>query len=157
MTNVHLAEVNIGRVKAPLDDRSMAGFVARLAEINALADASTGFIWRLQGAEGNATYLRPFDDDRILFNLSVWESVEHLRAYTYGSAHAELMRQRHDWFERFDGVSIALWWIQAGRVPTVEEAKARLEHLSVHGPTPFAFTFEKPFPAIIPAWRPTSS
>jgi hypothetical protein len=157
MTNVHLAEVNIGRVKAPLDDRSMAGFVTRLSEINALADASEGFVWRLQGAEGNATYLRPFDDDRILVNLSVWESVEHLRAYTYSGAHAELLRQRHDWFAQFDGLSLALWWIQAGHVPTVEEAKARLDHLTVYGPTPFAFTFKKPFPAIIPAWRPTSS
>jgi hypothetical protein len=157
MANVHLAQVNIGRVKAPLDDPSMAGFVTRLDEINAMADAAEGFVWRLQGAEGNATYLRPFADDRILVNLSVWETVEHLRAYTYATKHAELLRQRHDWFEKFDGMSMTLWWIQAGHVPSVEEAKSRLEHLTAHGPTPFAFTFKRPFPAIIPAWRPTSS
>src|SRR5882762_2733017 len=95
----HLAQVNIAHMIAPLDDPLMAGFVARLDEINALADDSPGFIWRLQ-SEGDApaTYLRPYDDDRILFNLSVWESVGQLKEYVYKTAHGEVMRQRRQWF-----------------------------------------------------------
>jgi hypothetical protein len=142
----HLAQVNIGRTKAPLDDPAMAGFVARLDEINALADRSPGFVWRLQGEEGNATYLRPYDDDRILFNMSVWRGLGDLRNYVYHTAHAELLRHRQDWFEKFDGVSVALWWVPAGHLPSVEEAKDRLQRLAEHGPTPAAFTFRTSFP-----------
>jgi len=145
MTNVHLAQINIGRIKAPFDDPSMSGFVSRLDEINALADRSPGFVWRLQTAAGNATELRPYDDDRIAINMSVWESLEHLRAYVYSSAHAEVLRQRRDWFEKFDRVFLALWWIPAGHIPSIDEAKARLASLEESGPTPFAFTFKTTF------------
>ena len=142
----HLAQVNIGPIKAPLEDPVMAGFVARLDEINALADRSPGFVWRLQTPEGNATYLRPFDDDRILFNMSVWETVEALRHYVYQSPHAGVLRQRTDWFARFDGVYQALWWVPAGHRPSIDEARQRLASLAEKGPTPFAFTFKQVFP-----------
>lgn len=141
MTKFQIAQVNIGRMKAPLEHEVMAGFVARLDEINALADRSEGFVWRLQGSGGNATYLRPYDDDRILFNLSVWESIEHLKNYVYRSAHAELIKERKQWFEHFEAAYMALWWIPAGHVPGVDEAKKRLEHFDAHGPSQFAFTF----------------
>ena len=141
MTPFHIAQVNIARMRAPLEDPVMAGFVARLDEINALADGSEGFIWRLKGAAGNATYLRPYDDDRILFNLSVWHSVEQLRAYVYRSAHAELIRDRKEWFERFDAPQLALWWVPADHLPGVDEAKQRLAHFEANGPSQFAFTF----------------
>src|SRR5471030_1335798 len=146
MAFMHLAQVNIGRMKAPLEDPAMAGFVARLADLNALADGSDGFVWRLQSGDGDNTYLRPFDDDRIIVNMSVWESVEQLRAYTYNGAHAELLRQRRDWFEKFDRVAVALWWIPAGHIPSMDEAKQRLASLDEHGPMPFAFTFKTIFP-----------
>src|SRR5438128_8657791 len=111
MRRLHLAQVNIARMKASLDDPVMSGFVARLDEINALADCSPGFVWRLQTEQGNATYLRPYDDDRILFNLSLWETVEDLRTYVYHTAHAEVLRQRRQWFDHFAGIYVALWWI----------------------------------------------
>ena len=142
----HLAQVNIARMKADLDDPIMTGFAARLAEINALADRSPGFVWRLQNAAGNATYLRPYDDNRILFNLSVWTSIESLRDYTYRTAHAELLRDRRQWFHHFEGMSFALWWVPEGHIPGVDEAKARLAHLDAHGPSEFAFTFKTTFP-----------
>src|SRR5262252_9388070 len=128
-------------MRAPLDDPIMAGFVARLDEINALADRSPGFVWRLQTDAGNATYLRPYDDDRILVNMSVWETLEDLRHYVYHTAHAELLRQRHAWFEKFAGAFAALWWVPAGHIPGMDEAKKRLAYLDRHGPTQFAFTF----------------
>ncbi len=145
MSHLHIAQVNIARMKAPLEDPVMAGFVARLEEINALADRSPGFVWRLQTTDGNATYLRPYDDDRILFNLSVWETVEQLKRYVYYSAHVEVLRQRQAWFEKFAGAYVALWWVPQGRLPGVDEAKQRLAHLEAHGPTQFAFTFKKVF------------
>ena len=137
----HIAQVNIARMKAPLDSPVMASFVARLAEINALADRSPGFVWRLQTEEGDATYLRPYDDDRILFNLSVWESIDALKQYVYRTAHAELLRDRRSWFKHFDGSYVALWWVEAGHIPSIEEAKERLAHLEKNGPSDFAFTF----------------
>jgi heme-degrading monooxygenase HmoA len=146
MPAYHIAQVNIGRIKAPLDDAVMAGFVARLEEINALADQSPGFVWRLQTSEGNATYLRPYNDDRILVNMSVWESVEALKHYVYHTAHAELLRQRQQWFEKLAGVYLALWWVPAGHIPGIDEAKKRLAHLERNGPTQFAFTFKTVVP-----------
>ncbi|HEX2835579.1 MAG TPA: DUF3291 domain-containing protein [Thermoanaerobaculia bacterium] len=141
MSRYHIAQVNIARMREPLESEVMAPFVARLDELNALADRSDGFVWRLQTGDGNATYLRPYDDDRILFNLSVWESVEQLKAYVYKTAHAEMLRQRRDWFEHFDGAVLALWWVPAGHIPGIDEAKKRLAHLEEHGPSQFAFTF----------------
>ena len=145
MANYHIAQVNIGRVKGPLEDPVMAGFVARLEEINALADGSPGFVWRLQTSAGNATYFRPYDDDRLLLNMSVWETVDALKSYVYHTAHAELLRQRHAWFEKFAGAYAALWWVPAGHIPGIDEAKKRLAHLDAHGPTQFAFTFKSVF------------
>jgi heme-degrading monooxygenase HmoA len=143
----HIAQVNIGRARAPIDDPLMAGFVARLDDINALADASPGFVWRLKTEAGDATSLQPYDDDRILINMSVWESPEHLKHYVYRTAHAEVMRQRRQWFERFGDVYMALWWVAPGHVPTVAEAKERLAHLQRHGESEFAFSFASLFAA----------
>jgi heme-degrading monooxygenase HmoA len=144
---MHLAQVNIARMRAPLTESVMAGFVARIEALNALADGSPGFVWRLQGSEGDATYLRPYDDDRLLFNLSVWETLERLKQYVYGSVHVEVMKQRHSWFDTMTVAYLALWWVPIGHVPSVEEAKERLEALRITGPTPFSFTFKQSFPA----------
>lgn len=141
-----LAQVNIARMLAPLDDPLMALFVARLDEINALADSSPGFIWRLQSAEGNATSVRAYEDERILFNMSVWTSLEHYSDYVYKSAHREVMKMRRQWFERFDDLYTTIWWVPQGHIPTVEEAKERLEHLRTYGASAFAFTLKQPFP-----------
>jgi hypothetical protein len=142
----HLAQLNIARMVAPLDSPVMAGFVAKIAEFNALADRSPGFVWRFQDDAGDATYLRPYDDDRIIFNMSVWASPDHLKAYVYRTGHADLIRQRQQWFEHSDVAIMALWWVPAGALPTVEEAKARLEHLRKHGATAHAFGFRQIFP-----------
>ena len=140
-----LAQVNIGRMLAPADSPLIADFMAALDPINALADASPGFVWRLQTAEGNATSLRSFDDELIISNMSVWESIEALRAFTYTSAHTGVMRRRREWFETYATAYMALWWIPAGHRPTIDEAKERLAALEREGPTPFAFTFRVPF------------
>ena len=145
----HLAQVNIARMVAPLSDPLMAGFVAKLDEVNALADTSPGFIWRFQTPEGNATAFRAYEDDLILFNMSVWASLEALSHYVYAieSEHRQVMKQRRRWFEHFDGPYMALWWIPTNHIPTVEEAKAHLESLRLCGETAFAFSFNRPLPA----------
>jgi hypothetical protein len=147
MGKLHLAQVNIGRMRGELDGPVMSGFVARLDELNALADVSPGFVWRLQTEQGNATYLRPYEDARILVNLSVWETLDDLRRYVYLTAHAEMLRNRREWFEVFEAPFVALWWVPAGHHPSVDEAKKRLDNLQRNGPTAFAFTFRTPFPA----------
>jgi uncharacterized protein DUF3291 len=143
----HLAQANIARMRAPLDDPIMDGFRSQLDRINAIADESDGFVWRLKTDEGNATAIRAYEDDRILFNMSVWESIDALHQYVYRGAHAEPLRERRNWFHAMEGPSLVLWWIPAGHVPTVEEGKARFELLKTLGPTPHAFTFRHPFPA----------
>lgn len=146
MTAFHLAQVNIGLAKAPVDSPVLADFVAMLDPINALADDYPGFVWRLQTEDGNATAVRPYDDERIMVNMSVWESVDDLAAFVYRSGHVDVMRRRREWFERIE-TYMALWWVPAGHVPTVAEAQERLAHLSEHGPTPRAFTFKARFPS----------
>ena len=140
----HLAQVNIARPLEPLDSPLLAEFVAQLDAINALADRSRGFVWRLQDDTGNATSVRAFDDESLLINMSVWESVDDLAGFVYRSGHVGVMRRRREWFERMR-MYMALWWIPAGHVPAPAEARARLEHLQEHGPTPFAFTFKVRF------------
>jgi len=142
MKRFHIAQVNIGRVRASLEDPIMHGFTSRLDEINALADSAPGFVWRLKSDEGPSSYLRPYEDERLLVNMSVWESVEALKEFTYRTMHAELLRGRHDWFEKFEGAFLALWWVPAGHIPSIDEMKKRLAHLDEHGPSQFAFTFK---------------
>ena len=141
----HLAQVNVARMRAPLEDPVMSAFVEQLDFVNALADRSPGFVWRLQTESGNATDVRAYEDALILFNVSVWESLEALRAYVYGSAHREPLRERKQWFVPMDTAHLALWWVPAGHRPSVEEATERLEHLRRHGPGPTAYSFAKAF------------
>src|SRR5262245_31113161 len=147
MAHFHLAQVNIGRVRAPLDDPIMDGFRTQLDPINALADRTPGFVWRLQTEDGNAMAIRPFDDERMAINMSVWKSLDALQQFVYRSAHVAPLRDRQQWFEPREGPILALWWIAAGHIPTVAEAKERLQHLKEHGPTAHAFTFRQPFPS----------
>lgn len=146
MTEFHLAQINIARMHAPIDDPIMADFVAQLAPINALAETSPGFVWRLQSEGGDATSIKVYDDDMVIINLTVWEDVESLRQYVYKSAHSGVMRDRRRWFEKFDGPYYAMWWIPAGHLPDPQEAKERLEHLREHGDSEYAFSFKHVFP-----------
>ena len=141
----HLAQVNIGRVRGPMDSEIMHGFASRLAEINALADNAPGFVWRLQSDSGDATSIHVYDDEMLLINMSVWESIEALFEYTYRTEHVQLLRGRAEWFERLESHHMAMWWVPEGHIPTPQEAKARLEHLDTHGPTAHAFTFKQRF------------
>lgn len=138
----HLAQINIGRMRGPLDSPVMATFVAQLPAVNALADESKGFVWRLN----EATDERPYDDPLVLINMSVWESIEALKAFTYRSGHLGSLRDRATWFERPQEAHLALWWIPAGHIPTSEEAVDRLAFRRKYGDTAVAFSFANPHP-----------
>lgn len=146
MRTCELAQLNVARLVAPIDDPRIANFVSQLASINALAESSPGFIWRLQSDGGNATDL-PFNDDPLMIaNLSVWESVEALQAFTYSSRHVEVLRERRSWFEKPELPHFVMWWVPSGHRPTLSEARERLELLRAYGPGPEAFVFSKCFP-----------
>jgi Domain of unknown function (DUF3291). len=147
MSEYHLAQINIARMLAPIDDPIMAEFVAQLVPVNARADGSPGFVWRLQTESGDATSIKVYDDDMIIVNLTVWESVESLREFVYKNAHYGVLRDRKRWFEKFDGPYYALWWIPAGQVPSIEEGKSRLDYLCQQGDSEYAFSFKHVFPA----------
>jgi hypothetical protein len=140
-----LAQFNVAQLRAPLDSPGLADFVAALEHINALAEASPGFVWRLQDDAGDATALRPLGE-AALVNMSVWRDVASVNDYVYRSAHMDYLRRRREWFERPQGAALVLWWVPAGTRPTVTEALERLGRLRDQGPSELAFTFGQPFP-----------
>ena len=149
MSGFELAEINIARLVAPLDHPQIADFVADLDRINALADSSDGFVWRLKSESGDATDIAYNDDPFIILNMSVWTSPQTLREFTYKSGHVEVYRKRQQWFHKPDQASYCLWWVPAGHRPSVAEARERLEHYRKHGPTEYSFWFNQLFPAPI--------
>jgi hypothetical protein len=151
MTGYHLAQLNIGKPTGPLDGPEMADFMARLDDINTTADKAPGFVWRLVDDSGaDATALRPYGPD-VMVNLSVWESAEALYEFTYRSGHLDLVRRRKEFFHH-DGLPeyAVLWWVPAGTLPTLDDARKRLDLLAERGPTADAFTFRSRFPAPTP-------
>jgi len=145
MSRFELAQLNIAKMKEPLDSPLLADFVANLDRINAVADSAAGFVWRLQTTEGDATSLRPLGDDTLV-NMSVWQDVASLRNYVYRTAHVEVMRRRKEWFEHMSEAFIVLWWVPVGHRPTVQEATSKLELLRKIGPSEDAFTFRNAYP-----------
>lgn len=145
MATHHLAQLNIARMLAPIDSPLMSEFVAQLDAINALADGSPGFVWRLKGAGNDATSLRPFPDDFIIVNMSVWESIDALKQFVYRSDHARVLRERAKWFEKMGESHMVMWWVPAGHIPSVGEARDRLLRLREQGETAEAFTFRTAF------------
>jgi hypothetical protein len=141
----HLAQINIGRILAPMDSPIMAEFKNNLDGMNELAERSPGFVWRLRDDSNNATTLNFFDDERIIINMSVWESVDALTNYAYKTEHVEFFKKRLNWFEKMNEAHMALWYIPTGHVPTPAEAIERLTHLRTHGESQHAFTFRKKF------------
>jgi heme-degrading monooxygenase HmoA len=143
----HIVQFNVARLRAPLDDPLISEFVEALDPINALADATPGFVWRLQTDSGNATDIRLYDDESVVVNMSVWDRLESLRAFVYSSEHKRYLARRHEWFTPMDGHYLVLWWVPASVIPDPREGVKRLAYLNEHGPSPQAFTFRQSFSA----------
>ena len=143
----HLAEINVARMKGVnIDDPIMQEFVDNLGVINELAEASDGFVWRLKDDNDNATSLNPYNDEQVIINVSVWESIETLQQYVFKSFHSEFLKRRKEWFYKYGKVHTAMWWVEAGQVPTLQEAVDKLAYLQEQGASVEAFTFKDRFP-----------
>jgi hypothetical protein len=141
---MHLAQLNIAKLVAPEGDPRVAPFFDNLLRINQLGDGSPGFVWRLQDDSGQgATEIKAWDDPLMILNITVWESVEALKAYAYRTEHVDFLRRRLEFFEPHDGPHLALWWVEEGHIPTVEEALERLADLDANGPSERVFTFAR--------------
>ncbi len=137
-----LAQINIAKLLKPIDHPQIADFVDQLDEINALAEQSKGFVWRLKDDGSNdATSINPFEDPHIIVNMSVWQDTETLKEYVYNSAHVRVLTRRKDWFEKPAKAHMALWWIKKGEFPSAEEGRKRIEYLQKNGNSKYAFTF----------------
>ena len=139
MSGTHLAQLNIGRFRFPTNDPRMAEFMNNLDRVNAIADRSEGFVWRLKDDSNNATAIRPFADPDMAVNLTVWASVEALEKFVWTTVHSRFYSAKASWFEKMATPHFVMWTIPAGHIPSLEEAKARLEHLTTHGDCDHAF------------------
>jgi hypothetical protein len=135
----HIAQLNIGRFRYPTDDPRMVAFMTNLDRINALAERSEGFVWRLKDDSNNATAIRPASDPTMAVNLSVWESVEALERFVWATVHKQFYNRKGDWFEKAGTPHFVMWPIPSGHIPSLEEATGRLARLTVQGDTDFAF------------------
>lgn len=142
-----LAQINVGKMKGvDIDDPIMKEFVDNLDYVNGLAEQHPGFVWRLQDDENNATSFNPYNNVSIIINISVWKDVATLKSFVYNSPHFEFVKRRREWFEKFATHHFAMWWIESGRFPTVEEATEKLKLLEANGNAPEVFDFRQTFP-----------
>lgn len=148
----HLAQLNIARFMKPAEHPDNAEFVNNLDRVNAIAESQPGFVWRLIGDGNDALDIQAFDDPNIAVNMSLWKDLESLADFVYrNEEHVAIMRRRREWFEKTK-IHLVLWWVEAGHIPTLDEARDRLEMLIADGPSARAFTFRQPYPP--PSGRP---
>ena len=143
----HLAQINIAKLIAPLDDPLIADFVNNLDRINGIAEQSKGFVWRLKDESGNSTAIDVFNDPMLIVNMSVWESIEDLKQFVYESGHLQIYLRKKEWFHDMDKAHMALWWVKSGELPTAQQGREKLEFLQKNGPSDLAFSFSKIFSA----------
>lgn len=136
----HLAQLNIAGLKCPIDSPQLEESVSNIERINQMAETHPGFVWRMTDDSSEL-----FDPLTYVVNLYVWESIEALKEFTYKTGHANIIRKRKKWFENLKSNYIVMWWIPEKHIPTVGEAKERLELLDQKGPTKEAFTFRELF------------
>lgn len=143
---MQLAQFNIAEALSSIDDPIMKDFVGNTDRINALAEKSPGFIWRLVGDDSDDSYsINAFDSEYILVNMSVWKNRLSLFEFVYNSAHLEIFKRKKEWFKKMPKMHMVLWFIPEGHRPTIEEGKDRLAYFQEHGETPFAFSFKSKF------------
>ncbi|MGI9414534.1 MAG: DUF3291 domain-containing protein [Hyphomicrobiales bacterium] len=142
----HIAQINVGTVRYETDDPRMADFMENLDRINELAERSPGFVWRLKDDTNNATNIRLYDNPLLLLNMSVWETIEDLEAFTYKTVHTRFVQRREEWFHPSATTYLALWWVENDRLPTAGEGQEKVAYLEKNGPSPLAFTFKQRFP-----------
>jgi len=145
-TGYHLVELNIARARYESDDPRLKDFVDLIGPVNEMAERMPGYVWRLTDDGGVGTMdITAFDDPRLLVNLSVWEDVDSLLTFINKTVHARVMNRRKEWFDAMESHHMVLWWVKAGHIPDLAEARAKLDWLDAQGPGPEAFTFGQLF------------
>ncbi len=144
MSKLHLAQVNIAKKLASLDDHIMQDFINNVDKMNTIADSSEGFIWRMKDEDKDLS-AQVFQDDSLVINISTWENLDTLFSYTYKSGHIEVFKRKKEWFSKMKMLHMAFWYIPEGYEPSFQDAKSRLDYLNTHGDSPFAFTFKNKF------------
>lgn len=140
MKGMHLAELNVGRLVAPVDDPRVAEFMDNLDRINGLGKRMPGFVWMMEGTAGAGNTDAAIDGDpQFVPNLSVWESVETLEKFVWGTIHKRFYEEREKWFEVLGDMHFVMWWVPVGHTPTLAEALERLAHLRQNGDSDHAF------------------
>lgn len=148
MTRFQIAQINIGRIKGvTINDPVMKEFVDNLDRVNSLAENSKGFVWRLKDDSNNATSINPYNDEQVIINVSVWETIEDLENFVYKTFHTDFLRRRKEWFHTFGKAYTAMWWIEAGQYPSITEATGKLDELQKNGPSPLVFDYKNKFPS----------
>jgi hypothetical protein len=147
MAEYQLAEINIARMKGvAISDPIMKEFVDNLGKVNEIAEQSEGFVWRLKDEDNNATNLNPYNDEQVIVNVSVWDSIESLEHYMYKTFHSEFLKRRKEWFQSFGQVSTAMWWIKKGEIPDMDQAMEKLDYLQKNGVSEIVFNFKQKYP-----------
>jgi hypothetical protein len=147
MAEYQLAEINIARMKGvAISDPIMKEFVDNLGKVNEIAEQSEGFVWRLKDEDNNATNLNPYNDEQVIVNVSVWDSIESLEHYMYKTFHSEFLKRRKEWFQSFGQVSTAMWWIKKGEIPDINQATEKLDYLQKNGASEIVFNFRQKYP-----------
>jgi hypothetical protein len=147
MVEYQLAEINIARMKGvAISDPIMKEFVDNLGKVNEIAEQSEGFLWRLKDEDNNATNFNPYNDEQIIVNVSVWDSIESLEHYMYKTFHSEFLKRRKEWFQSFGQVSTAMWWIKKGEIPDINQAMEKLDYLQINGASEIVFNFKQKYP-----------
>jgi hypothetical protein len=147
MVEYQLAEINIARMKGvAISDPIMKEFVDNLGKVNEIAEQSEGFVWRLKDEDNNATNLNPYNDEQVIVNVSVWDSIESLEHYMYKTFHSEFLKRRKEWFQSFGQVSTAMWWIKKGEIPDINQAMEKLDYLQKSGASEIVFNFKQKYP-----------
>jgi GNAT superfamily N-acetyltransferase len=148
MAGRHLVQLNVATLRHPIDHPQIADFAEGLPVVNGAGEEAPGYVWRLQSDTGNATDIRVFDDPLVIVNLTVWESLEALKAFAYRGIHREFFRRRVEWFVE-GSTRTALWWLRAGTLPSADDAKRRLDFLDLFGPSPYAWAMGQNYPALV--------
>jgi len=146
MTEYQIAEINVARMRGVnINDPIMKEFVDNLDKVNALAESSKGFIWRLKDESNNATNLNPFNDEQVIINISVWQSIETLENFIYKTFHTEFLKRRKEWFQSYGKAYTAMWWTPKGQYPAIQEAIEKLDYYQKNGPSELVFDFRNKY------------
>ena len=138
-----IVQANYAQWKPGISESEVNEFISQIAGVHAQAESAKGYVWRYVDDPDPKYIDRLFGMDGLVFNMSVWESIEDLKAFTFKNLHNDVMRERSKWFVSLPFTTSIMWWVQKGNIPTAEEAHEKFEIIEAKGPSYEVFTFGK--------------